>query len=258
MKDVDAGLLSAVKMGERRGIQKWLDRGANLHVVNKHGQTALMLSWNIEILGWLISEGVAIDARDNGGCTALFAAAERDNSQIVRLLLNHGADVNVRDNWGRTALFGAATWHKPQAVRLLLDHDADVNVQCNDGRTPLMDAAWPWPDDTEAVETLSLLLSHEADVNAVDQQGKTALIHLLEDDQHDGKRETVATFPQREAAYEEIVRLLLAYNAETGIVDSDGNTALSFSVLRELSDVVTLLKQRNILKIGMGQHTGTA
>ena len=107
-----------------------------------------------------------------------------------------------------------------------------------------MGAAWPWPADTEAVETLSLLLSHGADVNAVDQQGKTALIHLLEDDQHDGKRQTIATLPRREAAYEEIIRLLLAYNAKTGIVDSDGNTALSFSVLRGLNDVVTLLKQQ--------------
>jgi ankyrin repeat protein len=244
VKDVDAGLLSAVMMGERRGIQKWLDRGASLHAVNKRGQTALMLCANIETFGWLISAGVAIDARDNGGQTALFEAAVRDNPQFVRLLLERGADVNARSNWGYTALFEAATWHKPQNVRLLLDYGADVNVRVNDGSTPLMHAAWPWPQDTEAVETLSLLLSHGADVNAVDQQGKTALIHLLEDDQHDGKRETIATFPRRQAAYAEIVRLLLAYNAEIGIVDSDGNTALSFSVKRGLSDVVTLLKQQ--------------
>ncbi|MCW3098213.1 MAG: repeat, subfamily [Chthonomonadaceae bacterium] len=244
MKNVDAGLLSAVMMGERKGIQRWLDRGASLHAVNKRGQTALMLCSNIETLGWLISEGVPIDARDLGGYTALFEAAERQNQQLVRLLLDNGADVNARSNWGSTALFNAATWHKPQIVRLLLDYGADANARCNDGSTPLMHAAWPWPFDTEAVETLSLLLSHGADVNAVDQQGKTALIHLLEDDQHDGERETITTFPQREAAYEEIVRLLLAYNAETGIVDSDGNTALSFSVRRGLNDVVKLLKQQ--------------
>lgn len=129
-------------------------------------------------------------------------------------------------------------------MRLLLDHGADVNVQRIGGTTPLMCAAWPWPFDTEAVETLSLLLSHGADVNAVDQQGKTALLHLLEDDQHDGKREEIATFPQREAAYEEIVRLLLAYNANTGIVDADGNSALHFSVLRGLTNVVSLLEQQ--------------
>ena len=107
-----------------------------------------------------------------------------------------------------------------------------------------MGAAWPWPFDTEAVETLSLLLSHGIDVNAVDQNGKTALIHMLEDDQHDGERETIATIPNREAANEEIVRLLLAYHAETGIVNSDGNTALSYSVRRGLSDVVALLKEQ--------------
>ncbi len=170
-----------------------------------------MLCSNIETLGWLISEGVAIDARDNEGSTALSQAPVYKNPQIVRFLLDHGADVHVRDN---------------------------------DGSTPLMGAAWPWPYDTEAVETFSLLLDSGIDVNAVDQQGKTALIHLLEDDQYDGKRDTMATFPHREAAYEEIVRLLQAYKAETGIVDSGGNTALSFSVLRGLHDVVTLLKQQ--------------
>jgi ankyrin repeat protein len=244
VKKADDGLLSAVMMDERRGIQKWLDRGASLHAVNKHGKTALMLCRNIETFGWLISEGVAIDAHDNEGQTALFEAAVRDDPQFVRLLLDHGANVNARSNWGTTALHEAATWHKPQNVRLLLDHGAEVNVRANDGSTPLMHAAWPWPSDTEAVETLSLLLSHGADVNAVDERGKTALIHLLEDDQHDGKRETIATFPRREAAYEEIVRLLLAYHAETGIVDAEGNTALSFSVQRGLHDVVALLKQQ--------------
>jgi ankyrin repeat protein len=48
---------------------------------------------------------------------------------------------------------------------------------------------------------------------------------------------------RHDAGYAEIVSLLLAYNAETGIVDSDGNTALSFSVLRGLTDVVSLLEQ---------------
>jgi ankyrin repeat protein len=198
VKDVDSGLLSAVMMGERRGIQKWIDRGASLHAVNKRGQTALMLCWNIETFAWLISEGVAVDARDDDGYTALFHAAVRHNPQVVRLLLNSGADVNARSNGGRT---------------------------------PLMAAAWPWPEDTEAIETLSLLLSHGADVNAVDPQGKTALIHLLEDEQHD-------------AGYAEIVSLLLAYNAETEIVDTDGNTALRFSILRGLTDVVSLLEQQ--------------
>ena len=77
MSNADAGLLSAVMMGERRGIQKWLDRGASLHAVNKRGQTALMQCSNIETLGWLIGEGVTIDARDVGGCTALLEAAAR-------------------------------------------------------------------------------------------------------------------------------------------------------------------------------------
>ena len=204
-----------------------------------------MLCSNVKTLEWLINEGVSINARDNEGCTALSHAPEYKDPQIVRLLLEHGAEVDARDNWGQTALFGAATWHKPQNVRLLLEHGADVHVRDNGGSTPLMGAAWPWPFDTEAVETLTLLLDSGADVNAVDQRGKTALIHLLEDDQYDGTRDTMTAFPDREAAYAEIVRLLLDYHADTAIVDADGNTALSFSVLRGLHSVVTLLQQND-------------
>ena len=45
------------------------------------------------------------------------------------------------------------------------------------------------------------------------------------------KRQTITSLPRHEAGYEEIVRLLLAYNAKTGIVDSNGNTALSLASL---------------------------
>lgn len=231
VNEFDSGPLSAVIMGELKGVQKWLDRGASVHAVNKRGQSALMLCRNIETLGWLIGEGVAVNARDLNGRTALFEAAERENSHIVHVLLDHGAGVNVRDKWRRTALFEAATWHKPRNVRLLLNHGAKVDARTYGGTTPLMPGAWPWPDDTEAVETLSLLISHGADVNAVDRRGKTALIHLLEDEQH-------------KEGYGEIVRLLLAHNVNTEIVDSEGNTALSLSVRRGLSDVVALLKQQ--------------
>lgn len=101
MKETDIGLLAATRMGERRGIQRWLDRGASLNAVNKCGMTALMLCSNSETLGWLISEEVAVNARDNKGCSALYHVAVRDDPQFVRLLLEHGADVNARNNWGR-------------------------------------------------------------------------------------------------------------------------------------------------------------
>lgn len=145
MKEVDAGLFSAVLMGERSGIQKWLDRGANLHAVNKRGQTALMLCSNVETLGWLIGEGMDVNGRDNRRHTALFEAAVRDNPQFVRLLLDHGADVNVRSDWGTTALYEAAVWHKPQNVRLLLDYGAEADK----------------PSDSESEQFDPILLPHQ-------------------------------------------------------------------------------------------------
>lgn len=110
MREVDAGLLAAARMGERRGIQKWLDRGASLDANRRSGETALMLCSNLATRQWLLSEGAPVEARDASG-------------------------------W--TALFHASTWHKPRVVRLLLEAGADVNTRDNGGRTPLMGAAWP-------------------------------------------------------------------------------------------------------------------
>jgi uncharacterized protein len=154
LNSADAGLLSAARMASRAGIQKWLDRGGSLHAVNRRGETALMLCYDVETLRWLVAQGVALEARDRNG---------------------------------ETALLRAATWHYVQVVQVLVECGADPNTKRAGGETPLMAAAWPWPEDSvaaEAVEVLRLLLEGGADVNAADERGRTALMYLLDDEQH--------------------------------------------------------------------------
>lgn len=153
MNQADVGLLAAARMGGREGIQKWLDRGASLHAVNRSGKTALMLCHNVATLHWLIAQGLDVDARDANRYTALFHAAAGHSTKVMRVLLEHGADPNLRCRF----------------------------------ETPLMVAAYPWPEDEHSAETaeaLRLLLDHGAEVNATDTRGKTALICLLADEQH--------------------------------------------------------------------------
>lgn len=51
-----------------------------------------------------LSKGAAVDARDNGGKTALMRAAQDGYSDVLKLLLEHGADIHAIDPEGRTAL----------------------------------------------------------------------------------------------------------------------------------------------------------
>ena len=56
----------------------------------------------------MLKEGVPIDCIDRYDQTALFDAALRNKTDVIRLLLQNGADVNKRDFWGRTPVHWAA------------------------------------------------------------------------------------------------------------------------------------------------------
>eukprot|EP01083_Nonionella_stella_P039035 106153_1 len=77
------------------------------------------------------------------GCTPLWIAASRGNSQCMEPLINYGADLNKPDrSQGATPLFVACQNGKKASVDLLLAANADVNrPRSGDGTTPLMMAA---------------------------------------------------------------------------------------------------------------------
>eukprot|EP01083_Nonionella_stella_P200917 735368_1 len=77
------------------------------------------------------------------GCTPLWIAASRGNSECMEPLINYGADLNKPDrSQGATPLFVACQNGKKSSVDLLLAANADVNrPRSGDGTTPLMMAA---------------------------------------------------------------------------------------------------------------------
>jgi RNA polymerase sigma factor (sigma-70 family) len=75
--------------------------------------------------------------------TALIAAIELDNMDILDLLLASGADPNGRCGCatGEPAVWAAALFNRPRALSRLIDAGADVNIVSAAGNTPLHVAA---------------------------------------------------------------------------------------------------------------------
>jgi serine/threonine-protein phosphatase 6 regulatory ankyrin repeat subunit B len=72
----------------------------------------------------LIEKGADVNARNNGGSTALMRASYRGRQDIVQLLIEAGADVNVQDNEGWTALMFASGMGHTEVAQVLIEAGA--------------------------------------------------------------------------------------------------------------------------------------
>jgi hypothetical protein len=79
-------------------------------------------SGDIETVRALLAHGVAINALNADGATALHAAAVEDQTEAISFLLESGADPLIKDHLGDTALDGARERHRRRAAQLLSAH----------------------------------------------------------------------------------------------------------------------------------------
>ena len=227
-KNGRTALSIAARQGNVEVVQALLSHGADVNKSDEHDRTALFLAaeqGNVEMVEVLLSHGADVNKNDRydaenrnddlwrfavdrekagkHGKSALFAAAEQGNAEVVRTLLSHDADVNNSDGHGRTALFAAAGQGNVEVVQALLSHGADVNESVEDGRTALFLAA-----EQGNVEVVQNLLSHGADVSKSDRDGETAL------------------FAAARQGSVEVVQALLGHGADVNKSDRSGRTAL--------------------------------
>jgi ankyrin repeat protein len=156
-----------------------------------------------------------------GSVTALHAAVDGGNKEIVALLLQKGADVNATAFGKDTPLHVALgrTNSNLALVQLLLNNGANVNAVRETGGTPLMQAVV-----VGNVEAIGLLLSKGADVNAKEIEGYTALMFAA----LDGDLEVVKSLLKAKPDLE----------AKAG---SGGRTALEMARAKGHSNVVEVL-----------------
>jgi ankyrin repeat protein len=136
-----------------RAVGKYLNE-TPLHVSVAYGTT--------ETVRLIAAAGVALDARDHKGRTALWSAAMLDRAGMVEALLAAGVDVDSRDGSGVTPFMvavrksGATAW-------LLLERTQDLD-------RGFAAAVWGGHPDL-AIR----LVERGADINAVDEFGRPAL-----------------------------------------------------------------------------------
>ena len=103
-------------------VQILLKHGANAGHQNKKGLTPLMKAAELSdgdaavIMQHLLEGGVALDAKDNEGRTALMHACIGGSQKTRELLLDSGATIEAQDDLGDTALIIAAGHSDRSAV----------------------------------------------------------------------------------------------------------------------------------------------
>lgn len=172
----------------------------------------------VPLLCLLLTQGGDVNAKADGGWTALHFAAENGPAEAVGVLLELGADIFVEtdDRW--TPLYLAAKFGHEEVVMQLLDKGADVNIRCESGETPLLCAS-----EHGHLSVVSLLLAHGGDIQAANHSGTTSLSSAAEN------------------GYPEVVKLLLDRGANIEAADNDGKTSLILAAQGNCLKVLKLL-----------------
>jgi ankyrin repeat protein len=160
-----AGLVDAVKSGDRAAALVFLQQKVNVNVAESDGTTAL--HWAVQkddadLVDRLIKAGANVNARNDYGSTPMSEAAINGNVAIIDRLLKAGANVESPNDDGQTALMVIARTNNVEAARLLISKGANVNaVEKWREQTPLM-----WAAAEGQAAMVKELVARGADVNA--------------------------------------------------------------------------------------------
>ncbi|XP_048244157.1 serine/threonine-protein phosphatase 6 regulatory ankyrin repeat subunit B-like [Haliotis rufescens] len=207
--------------------QLFLDNGADVHIKNKEGKTALHLAAkaNCRNCVKMLLPKSDINAQDEHGNTALhylhhyqsyyLTKVERVCQETCQIFLDKRADVHIKNKEGKTALHLAAEANCKNCVKMLVPK-SDMNAQDEHGNTALhylhhYQSYYLTKVERVCQETCQIFLDKRADVHIKNKEGKTAL-HLA-----------------AEANCKNCVEMLLPMS-EINEQDWAGNTALHYLI----------------------------
>jgi ankyrin repeat protein len=83
----------------------------------------------MDIIQLLITNGAAIDGRDDWGATPLHCAAGKGDKQLAEFFLSKGVDVNSKADGGITPLILAVASTKNEVVQFLISKGANTSAK---------------------------------------------------------------------------------------------------------------------------------
>ena len=135
----------AIKLYKINMINLLCEKGANINLQTKNGETALMFAIKYcrnnkeKIIEFLCKKGANINLQNNKGETALMFEIKRysNDTEVAKILCEKGANVNLQNNKGETALFYAIKYYRKGIIKILYNKMANNTIVNSNGDTPL-------------------------------------------------------------------------------------------------------------------------
>ncbi|CAB0039786.1 unnamed protein product [Trichogramma brassicae] len=214
-KNGDTALHLALK-GQHEEAAIWLMRyGADPSLATKDGDTSLHLALkrrHHKIVCCLLSSSVDPSLANKDGDTLLHLALKhRNNKEVVEWMLRAGAGLSLANKHGETPLHLALKHRYEEIAESILRSGIDLSLANNDGLTPLHLICSYYYYKIDLLE-IFFQINDESNqlvrVDARDNKGNTAL-HLAVDN-----------------ANEKAAKLLLKRDANPNLADAEGSTTL--------------------------------
>jgi ankyrin repeat protein len=205
------------------------DLDINIQAKNKDSLLHFVKDGHLDIVEFLLTKGVSPTLQDSDDKNIIFYLSQRmENtvvvseiskiSKLIDLALRAEDAIAQKNQNGETLLLGfLKNLHKPlgeynqkkmlsQLIETFIKSGVNIDEQDNEGNTPLLVAV-----EKNDLETVQLLVNNGADINLKNKEGSTPL--------------SIAVMKGNKDYYD-MIKLLLAFEADPNIKDSKGLTLI--------------------------------